>query len=608
MTVRAAASAALPFADIDEVGGALARQDGGRLSSSPARGARGAVRRRRARVGRAASPTAATAARAADLTRSTATSSASSSSASSATSTSATARASTCSSRGGEREYLVCERCGRVTRVDPAQLDPVRDADPRSASDTSARFTPLPDQRALRGLRAPTRPRDRGPDASARARPRAWLAATRNAARGPANRPASGRAGAAPGRASSSGSARGRAGASRPRRRRARAIVARLERSTASGRRATGVMHDARRTSGPRRARGLERQQRVVDRAEARARGDHQRQAELAREVAHEVVAARAARAGRRRPRRRATSPPRPRRARGGDAAPPGRVGAPASSRREVGRDRRAEARGRDVLGLGPRRRAREQLVVGRPARVGRLVEARQDRLEGRDALAAARSAARARAATTVLPTPVSVPVTNSPRMPTAGLHAAALRPARRRPSQRVARPPRRRRRGAASAARALAGPEPACAPRGPSVRAASRSSAVRVRGHRRQPQPRGAGGHGRRADRLREDAALERRAGRAASRRRASPTTSGTICVSRVGRRRSPRARARCAARARSACSRSTRRGSLAQQLERGQRPATAGGGGAVEKISERARVDEVARHRRARSTTYAP
>jgi Fur family ferric uptake transcriptional regulator len=28
--------------------------------------------------------------------------------------------------RGADREYLVCDRCGRVTAVDPAALDPVR--------------------------------------------------------------------------------------------------------------------------------------------------------------------------------------------------------------------------------------------------------------------------------------------------------------------------------------------------------------------------------------------------------------------------------------------------------------------------------------------------
>lgn len=30
--------------------------------------------------------------------------------------------------RGGDREYLVCERCGRVTSVEPERLDAVRDS------------------------------------------------------------------------------------------------------------------------------------------------------------------------------------------------------------------------------------------------------------------------------------------------------------------------------------------------------------------------------------------------------------------------------------------------------------------------------------------------
>jgi len=30
--------------------------------------------------------------------------------------------------RDGDREYLVCERCGRLTSVEPAELDPIRDA------------------------------------------------------------------------------------------------------------------------------------------------------------------------------------------------------------------------------------------------------------------------------------------------------------------------------------------------------------------------------------------------------------------------------------------------------------------------------------------------
>ncbi|WP_051324489.1 Fur family transcriptional regulator [Candidatus Solirubrobacter pratensis] len=45
--------------------------------------------------------------------------------------------------RGGEREYLVCERCGRITTVEPAQLDRVREL-VRTAFGHEARFTHFP--------------------------------------------------------------------------------------------------------------------------------------------------------------------------------------------------------------------------------------------------------------------------------------------------------------------------------------------------------------------------------------------------------------------------------------------------------------------------------
>jgi Fur family ferric uptake transcriptional regulator len=45
--------------------------------------------------------------------------------------------------RGGEREYLVCERCGRVTSVEPAQLDGVREL-VRATFGHEARFTHFP--------------------------------------------------------------------------------------------------------------------------------------------------------------------------------------------------------------------------------------------------------------------------------------------------------------------------------------------------------------------------------------------------------------------------------------------------------------------------------
>ena len=45
--------------------------------------------------------------------------------------------------RGRDREYLVCERCGRVTGVDPAALDGVR-AQLRLAFGHQARFRHFP--------------------------------------------------------------------------------------------------------------------------------------------------------------------------------------------------------------------------------------------------------------------------------------------------------------------------------------------------------------------------------------------------------------------------------------------------------------------------------
>ncbi len=45
--------------------------------------------------------------------------------------------------RGGAREYLVCERCGRLTAVDPPQLDTVRER-VREAFGYEAHFTHFP--------------------------------------------------------------------------------------------------------------------------------------------------------------------------------------------------------------------------------------------------------------------------------------------------------------------------------------------------------------------------------------------------------------------------------------------------------------------------------
>ena len=105
-----------------------------------------------------------------------------------------------------------------------------------------------------------------------------------------------------------------------------RSTVARLEISIGSGSAGQGVITtpDNRQPRGPG---GLDRQQRVVDRAQAGAGRDHERQAEVDREVAHEVArrdrheqaadALRDQHAGRRR--RRA----RPRRSRAGSIVSP---------------------------------------------------------------------------------------------------------------------------------------------------------------------------------------------------------------------------------------------------------------------------------------------
>jgi Fur family ferric uptake transcriptional regulator len=45
--------------------------------------------------------------------------------------------------RGGDPEYLVCERCGHVTQVEPAQLDAARDQI-RDAFGYEARFNHFP--------------------------------------------------------------------------------------------------------------------------------------------------------------------------------------------------------------------------------------------------------------------------------------------------------------------------------------------------------------------------------------------------------------------------------------------------------------------------------
>ena len=149
---RAARSAAALRATSTRSLAAL-RAAGGRLSRRAAARARGAVRRRRAGVGRRTSPAARRPQRGArprlGLPQPRAPRG---SSAWSATSTSATAPGSTRSSARGEREYLVCERCDRVTTRRPGAAR--RRARRSSASDFGYQraLHPLPDQRPVRAL------------------------------------------------------------------------------------------------------------------------------------------------------------------------------------------------------------------------------------------------------------------------------------------------------------------------------------------------------------------------------------------------------------------------------------------------------------------------
>ena len=191
-------------------------------------------------------------------------------------------------------------------------------------------------------------------------------------------------------------------------------MVSRLERSMSPGCAGDGRQHDARATSSPAAARALERHQGVADRAEPGPRRDHERHAEVGGKVAHEVVA------GQRDQQpadalRHEHVAARPRR---GGPRPAGRCGldALAGGRRgQVGRHRRAEAVRGDVRRTLRRARGGAQtLVVGRPCRPGssRPVTAGL-KTETRSPSAA--SVAAMADATTVLPTSVSVPVTNRP-------------------------------------------------------------------------------------------------------------------------------------------------------------------------------------------------
>ena len=337
------------------------------------------------------------------------------------------------------------------------------------------------------------------------------------------------------------------------------------------------------RTSSPPRGR-LERQQRVVDRPQAGPRGDDDRQAEVDGEVADRVaererheqpadalgdhdVGAQAARA--RRPAPPARAPCRPARPRGA-ARPPGRSAA-ARPRPRVARRRRRAARGR----------------AGRPA-LG-LVEAGDDRLERGDVDAVARAARRASAAASDGLADARVGAGDEDaaharaRLRGAG---ARCRAARRRTAPRPAS-------RAAATGTPSPGRKPACSAARPSTCAASRSSALRVRGHHRQAQARGALGHGRRADRLGEDAALDRQL--ADPHRQRGVADDERHDLRRRARDVEALARELVAQRVGVGLQLARRaRGCSASSSSAASAPATAGGGGAVEKMSGRARVDQ--------------
>ena len=327
-------------------------------------------------------------------------------------------------------------------------------------------------------------------------------------------------------------------------------------------------------TRSSRARRGLEREPRVVDGAEraraprpaAEARSSRARSAMLSpRRDRHEqaagafddeaVVTRRAA------ARRRAASrveidarAPRPRR----------RRRAPPAARSAAGRRRSS--------GSPPPAASRSASASSGPARP----DAGLDRLHRADVDAArAQPAQRARRPTSVLPTPVSVPVTKTPR--------AELTPLARGASLRTRR----------------------CDLFGDGV-GERVDLGVAVGRHRRDAQPRRALGHRRMADALRVEAALEQALARRAIVRAFSPITTGTICVvlgrGRDAARGEPRAQARRvrAGAARAATARAARAPSAARAA------ATCGGASAQLKM-KRARVvhEQLAQRAAARPRT---
>ena len=177
------------------------------------------------------------------------------------------------------------------------------------------------------------------------------------------------------------------------------------------------------RTSSPA-ARATRRQQRVVDRAEARAGGDHERQRRARSRGRRRVKLL-----GERRQQAADALDDQPRPCAHRRAARAAAISCSGVDRiagqlgGEVRRDGGAVAQRRDLLGLPCSATLGEQLVVGGPGSArgdfGGIVEPGHDRLVGAHRLALRRAPPRAaRRSATVLPTPVSVAVTNSPRTP----------------------------------------------------------------------------------------------------------------------------------------------------------------------------------------------
>ena len=166
----------------------------------------------------------------------------------------------------------------------------------------------------------------------------------------------------------------------------ARSIVSRFERSISPGSSRPGGEHD-RGHLEPGRPRRLDRQQGVVDRPEPGRGGDHHRQAEVAGEVADQVVRRQRDEEARRRPRRPAGRRPRAAACAARRAAAPGR-----SARRPARRRGAARPAARSGRARSRRRTAREPAARRSSSWSGSpgVVEPADRRLEDGDPLARA--------------------------------------------------------------------------------------------------------------------------------------------------------------------------------------------------------------------------